>query len=67
MKCENGENAYLGHPILSPTCFRDEATRQVTIEYNDVEKNVLHLCESCARRIKNDAMARHYKVRTKRI
>lgn len=67
MKCDNGEKAYLGHPILSPACYRDEATREVTIEYNDVEKDVLNLCESCARRIMADARCHHYKVSSKKI
>lgn len=67
MKCENGQKAYDGHAILSPACFRDEVTRQVTIEYNDVEKDVLNLCEGCARRIMADARRHHYKVRSKKL
>ncbi len=67
MKCENGESAYLGHAILSPACYRDEATREVTIEYSDVEKDVLFLCKGCAGRIMADARHRHYKVSSKKI
>lgn len=66
-RCDNGEKAYLGSPIESPACFRAEATRQVTISYNDVESDTLYLCDECVRVIRRSARRHGYRVKAKAL
>jgi hypothetical protein len=57
----------MGHCIISPQCFSSKATREVTIEYNEIEKDVLNLCEECAGYLKKDACRYGYKVSARKI
>ena len=65
MKCDNASS--MGHCIISPQCVSGEVTREVTIEYNEVEKDILHLCNYCTNNVRNDARRHGYKVSTRKI
>ena len=58
--CENASTT--GHNIGIPQCFSSKATRQVTVKYNDVETNILTLCNDCAEAVAADARRHHYEV-----
>ena len=61
MQCENASR--LGHyPVVSPQCWDGTATRTVTVQYNEVEKDTLYLCAECAKAVAKDARRRGYKV-----
>ena len=62
-KCDNGQAAYRGHPICAPACHGGVAVRTITIVYNEVEKDTLHLCQKCSGVISRDAHRHGYKVR----
>ena len=65
MQCENASR--LGHyPVVSPQCYDGAATRIVTIQYNEVEKDTLLLCNNCAKAVAKDARRRGYKVTNRR-
>lgn len=50
MRCENST-----YHILPPTCGGKQATHRVTITYNEVERDELLLCETCAKNLVRDA------------
>ena len=58
--CENASTT--GHNIGIPHCFSSKATKQVTVQYNDVETDILTLCNECAKAVATDARRHHYKV-----
>lgn len=60
MLCDNSSNR--GNYIMSPSCWGQEATQSVTIEYNSAEKDYLFLCDKCAKVVTRDARRRGYKV-----
>ena len=61
MKCDNDSS--MGHCVINPQCFRGEATVILTIEYNEVERDTLNLCEDCAKNVAKDAKRHGYKVK----
>lgn len=66
--CDNGVNAHLGQPIVSPACYRGtEATQEVTVIYNDVEKDTLNLCDACTKLLKMSARRHGYRIKTRKI
>jgi len=66
MKCENASINGTGVSVY-PQCFNNEATREVTVIYNEVERDTLYLCNECTKNLKRDARKHGYKVITKRI
>ena len=60
LSCDNDSS--MGAGIGVSQCFKGEATVTLTIEYNDIEKDVLHLCPDCARYVTKDARKHGYKV-----
>jgi len=68
--CENGERAHLGQPIVSGACYRGTATKEVTIGYvnaiGDIsEKDVIYLCDDCAKLVKRSARRHGNRVKVK--
>lgn len=63
--CENSST--LTNNIIYPKCVDGKKEYEVTIKYNDVEKDTLHLCAKCMVAVKRDAMRHGYSVRTKRM
>ena len=61
-KCANGQAAYRGHPICAPACYNGVAVRTITVSYNEVEEDTLHLCQECAKVISRDARRHGYRV-----
>lgn len=59
MICErNTQNGFIGFP----SCCNGKQETKVIIEYNELDKDILYLCEDCAELIKKDAMGHNYKV-----
>ena len=66
------DNAHMNHARLygghvSPQCYNNEATQQLTITYNAVESDTLKLCAECVKIVKRDAMRHRYKVKTRNL
>lgn len=59
-KCDNSRHT-LGC-VITPQCMRQNATKTVTVRYNEVESDVVDLCEDCAARVAADARGRGYSV-----
>ena len=60
MKCDNDSS--MGHTIISPQCYKGEATKKVVVQYNEVGKDTLDLCDKCAKNVAADARRHGYKV-----
>ena len=65
MKCDNDSS--MGQGIIAPQCLWGKATKQVTVQYNEVERDVLNLCEECAAEVTKDARRHGYKTQTKNL
>ena len=65
MKCENASTT--GHNIGIPQCFSNEATVSLTVQYHELEKDVLSLCGECAKKVKGDARRHGYKVQAEKL
>jgi len=63
MKCDNSGI----HQIISPTCCGKDATRGVTVHYHELERDVLNLCDDCARNLARDARRHGYKVEIRKL
>lgn len=63
MNCDNDSS--MGHTIIHPQCYKGQAKVALTIQYNEVEKDVLNLCEDCAKVVTKDARRHGYKVQAK--
>lgn len=62
MLCDNACRAR-SSPIVSPQCYDNPAVCRVTITYNEVENDVLDLCDDCATAIRRDARRHGYYVK----
>lgn len=62
------DNAGSGTSTIVPDgCYRSVATRRVRIEYNEVEEDVLDLCDSCAKKVVEDAQKHGYRTSVTRL
>jgi len=48
--------------VSYPTCFNNKAELKLIVEYNECDKDILYLCNSCGEAIKKDAEKHGYKV-----
>lgn len=65
MKCENSSDSISN--IINPQCWKGKVTKRVTVTYNEVESDTLHLCVECAGYVSKDARRHGYKVRKEGI
>ena len=59
------DNAYFNHKSeleVPPQCYDNTATKAITIEYSEVESDILSLCDECAKAVAKDARRHGYKV-----
>jgi len=61
MFCDNYQNE-MGAPIVPPACYQGQATKKLTIQYNEVEKDSLNLCAKCCQLIARDARRHGYRA-----
>lgn len=61
------ENAGCQKPIFYPSCFRNEAAYVCTVTYNAIEKDTLHLCESCRNVLRNECKRHGYRFSSKHL
>ena len=66
MICDN-DVSRRGTPIVAPGCWKAEAAREVTVRYNEVESDVLCLCDRCYMSLRRDARRHGYKITSRRI
>ncbi len=48
-------------------CFKGKIARKVTIIYNNMEQDVLHLCSSCYRRLRVLALRQGYEIESEEV
>lgn len=60
--CDNASSN--GNGIIGQQCWKNAATRHVTIKYNAVETSVHDVCDACAGVLVRDARKYGYTVTT---
>jgi len=55
------------YPIITPQCYSNKATRQVTISYNEVESDSLSVCDACAKALRRDCRGRGYRFSSRKV
>jgi len=66
MICECAHRVNISPPI-NGTCHAGIAARQVTIQYNELERDVWNLCVSCAKLMAKDARRYGYTVTNRKL
>jgi hypothetical protein len=61
MICDNRK------PVVPPTCVGRQASHLLTVIYNDIEKDVLHVCAECGQRIATDARGHGYRTTMRKL
>ena len=71
--CENSSRGTASSAVVTPQCYGNESTHEVKVIYSEdhfgcrADEDILHLCLSCAERVKKDARRHGYAVKVKRI
>ena len=63
--CENSSKL-TNHIGIYPQCYDGKKEYEVTVIYNDVEQDILYLCERCMQNLKRDCRKHRYRVRVEK-
>jgi len=66
MLCENAYRRGRGIGIETQ-CYANEATKEVTVIYHELESDTFFLCDECAKALKRDAIKHGYKVKIRKL
>jgi len=66
MLCENAYRRGRGIGI-EPSCYANEATKEVTVIYHELESDTFFLCDECAEALKRDAIKHGYRVKIRKL